>query len=212
MENFFAKKKIHKTIGRLRFGFTLVEMIIVIAIFILVSFSVFEIYIFGQKFYQQQSDKAELLQNGRIILERLSREIRQAEEIVTTLPLAYGSNLPNEVEFQDGHFPSPYQSLCSEYYYIRYYLATSTNEFRRQYLVYCFDDCSTCSDYFRWNDTKIVGGDTTSTHPCLLEDRIIGEYVDKIEFWKDGPINVIITLKKAGSQLKLRTKIFGRNF
>jgi len=196
-------------------GFTLVEMLITITIFLLVSGAVFNLFSFSQKFYSQGTIQAELLQNGRVILERMAREIRQAEEIVTPLPQTSDNpdNPPSsEIEFQDGHSPSPYEHLGSDYYYIRYYLSTSTGEIYRQYRVYCFDPCSDCHTYFRWNDTRIEGEETVPTHPCNLEEKIIGEYVGNLKFWGDGLINISLILKNRGQEFDLQTKIFGRNF
>lgn len=195
-------------------SFTLPEVLIVISIFVLVSIAVFNVYFSGQKFYGRGEVRAELLQNGRIILERMTREIRQAQEIVTPLPQVENNpdNPPaSEIEFQDGHTPSPYEGLGSDYYYIRYYLSTTTGELYRQYRVYCFDPCSTCNSYFRWNDTKVEGEETLHSHPCNLEEKIIGEYVSDLKFWGTGIIGISMTLEKGGEGLDLQTKIFGRN-
>lgn len=191
-------------------GFTLIEVLITIAIFCLVVGLVFNLYDLSQRFYRASETKAELLQNGRIILERLARDIRQAEEMVTPLPQTPDSP-PSEIEFQDGHTPSPYAYLGSDYYYIRYELATSTGEMYRQYRVYCFDDCGTCSSYFRWNDTQLVDGEPVSTHPCDLEDRVIGEYLTEVKFWGAAVINLVLELNKGNEQIELKTEIFGRN-
>ena len=196
-------------------GFTLVEMLITIIIFVFVSIAVFNLFSFSQKFYSQGSTQAELLQNGRVILERIAREIRQAEEIVTPLPQVADNPdnpPPSEIEFQDGHKPSPYEHLGSDYYYIRYYLSTSTGEIYRQYGVYCFDICSICDDYFQWNDTMIEGEETVYPSSCNLEEKIIGEYVDNLKFWGAGLIDISLILKNRGQELDLQTKLFGRNF
>lgn len=196
-------------------GFTLVEMLITITIFVFVSIAVFNLFSFSQKFYSQGSTQSELLQNGRVILERMAREIRQAEEIVTFLPQVADnpdSPPPSEIEFQDGHSPSPYEHLGSDYYYIRYYLSTSTGEIYRQYRVYCFDSCSICDGYFQWNDTIIELEETVYPNPCDLEEKIIGEYVDDLKFWGAGLIDISLILKNRGQELDLQTKLFGRNF
>jgi len=184
------------------------------SILIIVIVAVLAITFLGQRFYQRGEVRAEILQNGRIVSERMAREIRQADEIVTELPQIPdlpGSPPPKEIEFQDGHTPSPYDYLGSEYYYTRYYIATSTNEVHRKYLVYCFDDCGSCTEYFRWNDTKMDGPLEVSTSPCQLEDRIIGEYVQDMDFWGANLINVSLTLLKDSEQIDINTKVLGRN-
>jgi len=202
------KKKIQK-------GFTLVEILVFITIFLLVSIGIFNIFSFSQIFYSEKTVQSELLQNGRVILERITREIRQGEGIVTQLPQAPDNpeNQPRlEIEFQDGHTPSPYAYLASDYYYIRYYFSSSTKELYRQYIVYCFNPCEDCNAYFRWDDTKVEGVDTVLTHACVLEEKIIGEYVKELNFWGSGLINVSLTLNNKAQELIFQTKIFGRNF
>lgn len=191
-------------------GFTIIEVLITLTIFILIIVIVFSVYWASQEFYQMGEVRAELLQNGRVILERTTREVRQAEEIVTALPQVPDNPdnpPPQEIEFQDGHTPSPYEYLSSDYYYIRYYLTISTQELYRQYRVYCFDPCETCAAYFRWNDTQ--GGD--QAHPCNLEEKMIGEFVKEVKFWGAGLINISLILTKQSEEINLQTEIFGRN-
>jgi len=196
-------------------GFTIIEVVIVTAIFCLVVGLILNIYVFSQKFYRQTEIDAELLQNGRTVLERISRDLRQAAELVTQLPQV--PDVPqdppsSEIEFQDGHTPSPYQELGSNYYYIRYYVNADTMELYRQYRVYCFDPCLSCSSYYRWNDTMLVGGQQVQPQTCDLEDRVVGEYMSNLQFWGSGLINVSLNLEKSGQTINLKTAIWGRNF
>lgn len=85
-------------------GFTLTETIISIAIIGLVMVVVYSSYILSRQSYLDGENIAEFTQNGRVILERLSREIRQAKEIVTELPQDR-TDPPDEIQFQDGHLP-----------------------------------------------------------------------------------------------------------
>jgi len=84
-------------------GFSLAEMTIVTAILALIISTVYLAYVLNQRVYLAGENIAEITQNGRVILERMTREIRQAKEIVTELPEE------NEIIFQDGHL-----SLVSE--------------------------------------------------------------------------------------------------
>lgn len=192
-------------------GFSLVEIMVVIAIFVVAIVLIFSIYFVSQKFYQKTETRAEVLQNARVVLERMTRELRQTQSIVTALPQTL-DNPPSEIEFQDGHSPSPYASLGSDYYYIRYYVSTTTGEVGRQYKVYCFDDCQTCSTFFKWNDTQMIDGVPTMAHSCLLEDRVVGEYALEMNFWGAGVIDISLKLKKLNEQIDFQTNVFGRNF
>jgi prepilin-type N-terminal cleavage/methylation domain-containing protein len=193
-------------------GFTLTEVLVSITIFVLIIVVIYSIYIFNQRSYQEGEQAAEINQNGRVILERMTREIRQAKEIVTNLPQAPdnpGNPAPSEIEFQDGHTPYPYQALGSDYYYIRYFIPEGSNELKRQYRVYCFEECDICNTYFRWNDTRLEGQETT--HPCNLEEIAIGECVSDLKFWGVNSINIFISLSKNNKEINLKTNVLGRN-
>ena len=102
--------------------------------------------------------------------------------------------------------------LGSEYYYIRYYISAGDNGVYRQYRVYCFDSCGDCNDYFRWDDIRTEIPTTTSA--CVLEDRIIGEYValGDLKFWGSNIIDISLRISKDDREINLSTKVFGRNF
>ena len=93
-EKFFDRKKYA--------GFTLLETVIVIAIFAITAGAIFSVEFFGQKLFLQQQTLAEVTQNGRVIMERFTREIRQAKKIVNVIT-EEESTAPSQIEFQDGH-------------------------------------------------------------------------------------------------------------
>lgn len=187
-------------------SFTLVEVIVTLCIFTLILVSIYLGLTLSQRGYREGEKLAEITQNGRVILERMTREIRQAKEMVTQLP-SDETDATSTIEFQEGHRPPtcPNVEPETEYYYIRYYL--NQNEVKRVCLVYCLDECqglpNVCSSYHKWNESGV--------HPCILEEKTIGEYVDYFGFWDYPIINLSITLKKDDKFLNLRTKIYGRN-
>lgn len=77
-------------------GFTLVEMIVISSIFLILMVVVYSVFLFQQRAYSSGENSAEIIQNGRVILERITRELRQAKKIINTLPAS-------EIKFQDGH-------------------------------------------------------------------------------------------------------------
>lgn len=92
-----------------KLAFTLTEIIVTITILILIIGSIFSLYIFTQRAYQEGELASEILQNGRVILERMVREIRQTDEIITSLPDVPdnpGNPPPEEILFKDGHTKS----------------------------------------------------------------------------------------------------------
>ncbi|MFH1392666.1 MAG: hypothetical protein ABIG90_03310 [bacterium] len=64
-------------------------------------------YLAGYKAWQKGSEINEITQNSRIAIDKISRELRQTDEIITSLPA-------NEIEFQDGR--------TENLQYLRYYL------------------------------------------------------------------------------------------
>jgi len=87
-------------------SFTLTEIVVTVTIFIFIIGTIFSLYIFNQRAYWKSETATEILQNGRVVLERISREIRQTDEIITSLPDVPdnpGDPPPGEILFKDGH-------------------------------------------------------------------------------------------------------------
>lgn len=196
-------------------GFTLTELLVILAIFVIVAVGIFSILFLTQKGLIVSQDLLDINHQGRKILEHFSREIRQAREIVTELPEVDSGDNPSEIEFEDGHTPSPCGYLGSDYYYIRYYLFSSDGQppyqLRRQYRVYCFDDCSLCDTFYRWSETRTIDGPPEQVHPCNLGESVAGIHLTDLEFWGEGLININLFLEKGEKSLNLKTKISGRN-
>ncbi|MFW6282877.1 MAG: PilW family protein [Minisyncoccales bacterium] len=203
---------VNKIKSRAKRGFTLVEILVAITIFIMIVIVVTSIYNLSQETYKANANMTEISQNGRIALDRMTRELRQAKGITTSLS-DDRSDATSSIEFEDGHTPfSSYQDLNSEHFYIRYYLKKSEeeiNELHRQYLVYCFDPCDECDQYYRWNKTQ--ESSPTTTHACILEDKVVAEHVSNLEIWNSPLINIALNLKKDDQTINIKTRVTGRN-
>jgi type II secretory pathway component PulJ len=182
-------------------GFTLVEVIVSIGMFILVILIAYELYSLGQNVYRRGGDEMEAWQNARAALDRMTREIRQAESLATVLPATSDDpvNPPaNEVMFQDGH--DTFQIT-----YIRYYLDGTNLNWQR--VAYYF---SIQPDLYVASNSKDQFGNPPNQ--IVLDDRVIGEYFDDLDFWGDGNlINIIVRLSKNGRLINLMTAVYGRN-
>lgn len=269
------KRKISKS------GFTLTESLVVLSISVIVVVAVFSAYAFSQRGYLEGENISELTQNGRVILERLTREIRQAEVIVppfpesedmatstilfqdghvketyttgtpssvgtTTLALAPGSSTttdfykdtyleiisgwgndgnkirkitsydgPNQTAILNEAWLDPKPSATSTYkidsfYYYIHYFASSTDsgleDVYREVVVYYFP--SDPNTYLPWNVTSTS---ETLTSKRLEEPELIGEFVRDLKLWGNRLINAELILNKSKNEVKLKTKIFGRN-
>ena len=158
------------------------------------------IYLTGDKFYREGEVRAELLQNGRIILERMVREIRQANEIVTNL-YDDETTATSTIIFEDGH-------STTAYHYIHYFMATSSEEsnlVKREIIGYYIS-----GDPEQTLVPWTPGAENLVTI-TLEGPYTIGEYVNNLKVWGIKVINVSMTLEKGNKSINFRTKIFGRN-
>ena len=83
-------------------GFSLAETVIVLAISTIIIGVIFSIILYSKQSFSIGENVAEIIQNGRVVIERISREVRQAKKIVTSLP-EEDINPSSEIKFQDGH-------------------------------------------------------------------------------------------------------------
>src|SRR4030042_7081060 len=92
--------------AKLKRAFTLLEMVVTISLSLLLIGSLYSVYLTSYKSYRRSVNKAELNQNARIALERISRDLRQTERITTSLPPDDTDDMnpaPSAIQFQDGH-------------------------------------------------------------------------------------------------------------
>jgi len=182
------------------FGFTLVEMITVIGISILIFLIIYDTFLISNQSFNIGDQRLELIQNGRIILDRLTRELRQSMEIVTSLPATKNDPFfepPTEILFQDGHDADTIQ-------YLKYYL--DNNLLKRQKIVYYFT--AEPETYVYWNAQDQFGQSPISS---IADERVIAEYISDILYYGENLTNIEVYLNKENSNLHLLTSIWGRN-
>ena len=181
-------------------GFTVIEVVIVVSITMLILLMTYDIFLISQKSFRIGDTRLELVQNSRVVLDRLTREIRQTPEIVTALPATkseIGFPPPDELQFQDGHGLTDIQ-------YLRYYLIDES--LYRQRIVYYFPEEP--GTYVAWNavDEFLQPPDSS-----VLENRIIAEYITDIDYYGDNNIYIEIWLQKFDITEHFYTGIWGRN-
>lgn len=180
-------------------AFTLTEVLIVITFLVVIIEVVYTAYVLSQKSYYEGVQRAEVSQNGRVILERITRELRQAKEMVTELSDSE-AQATSTIEFEDGH-------ATTSYNYIHYYQEGS--EVKREVKKYYFP--SDPNTFLAWNTTSPteVLTATTTDGPA-----VIGEHLSAsggLKFWGDYVVNVRLSLEKGSQQLSLLTKVLARN-
>lgn len=185
-------------LGEKNQGFTLVELTIAMVIGLIIIILVTTSFGLAQKIFRKSNTRAELMQNGRVALDLMSRELRQAQTIVTALP-ADDSNpetIAHELQFEDGHVTSQIQ-------YIRYYL--NGGDLYREVIAYCFE--TDCPNYVHWNDVDAFGPPEKQT----LEDKIIGENFSNINFYGQDNISLDLNLEKSSEEIWIKAVIKPRN-
>lgn len=182
-------------------GFSILEIIVSLSLFVFAILMVFSLYSSAQKSYNKGSDKAELIQNARVCLDRMSREIRQALDMLTVLPPTNndaGNPPPNEIFFRDGHD-------MAQITYIKYYL--DGEDLKRSHVAYYF-----AVDPGVYVPYDSVDAADNPPEELILEDYIIGEYFDDIDFWgEDGLVYIYLSLVKKDDYYKTETSVFVRN-
>lgn len=179
-------------------GFTLAEVLVSMVIIILILIIVSSAFTLNQRVFRKSNIKAELTQNGRIVLDLMAREIRQAKDIVTVLP-PDNSNpaaISHQLEFEDGHVSSQIQ-------YIKYYLAGS--ELMKQVIVYYFDTAP--NTYVHWDDVNAFGPPAQK----VLEEKIIGENFSNLDFYGQTNITIDLSLTKTGEKIQINSIVNPRN-
>ena len=181
-------------------GFSVIELVIVISVTMLIFLMTYDIYLVSQKSFKIGDTRLELVQNARVVLDRLTRELRQTPEIATALPpikSEIGFPPAGEIQFQDGHGLEDIQ-------YLRYYLIDGS--LYRQRLVYAFAEEP--GTYVVWNEEDEFGQPPIQT---TLENKIIAEYISDLKFYGDPVIYLEIWLNKFDLTEHFYTGVWGRN-
>lgn len=178
------------------------EIVVSISLFALIMVMTGSVYLLSQKSYNKNSDMAELSQNARVSLDRISRELRQSVALITPLPATNTdpeNPPPEQIIFQDGHD-------ISQVTYIVYYL-NGTDLMRQKKAYYFSIEPST---YVTYNSVDQSGQPPSV---IIIEDRIVGEYFDYLNFWgENGLINISFELVKNQSKFNIKTSVYSRNW
>lgn len=180
-----------------QFGFTLSELMIALTITVVIFILTISTYILSQRAFRKCQIKYELIQNSRVFIDKITRELRQSPEIATALPETY-SGAPSEIMFQNGHDTSTTT-------YIRYYL--SGTELKRQTLHYYF--IGEEETYVRWDELNEF---EESPESSIDEDTLISEHINTIVFFGEPTItNILANFSKNQENNYIYTTIYGRN-
>jgi len=184
----------------LKHGFSLIEILVAIAAGSIIIVTLYSTYAFTSKMHLKNVNQEELSQNARIAMERISRDIRQAQLIVTDLPPTDTDVLnppPSEIQFEDGHFTNKTR-------YIKYYL--ENNNLKRRIIHYYFS--SNPNIWVAWNAQDEFGNLPQESSD---EDTTKADKISTLSFFGSNPINIKIGVSNNDNSFYYSTKIFGRN-
>ncbi len=180
-------------------GFTLFEILIAVTIGAMLLGLLLSIYTLSLKSLNSGQARAELTQDSRVIIERITRDIRQARAIATILPKDNTNPenpAPNEIEVQDGH--------CDVLQYIKYYL--SGENLRRQIRQYYFE--SNPDIYVPFDADDGLGNPPEVN---IVSDNLVGQYIKTFIFYGDNPISIELKVEKNNVTHSTHTSIYGKN-
>jgi hypothetical protein len=167
------------------------------SILVVITVSVFSLV---RKSMVLDQGKADISQNARITVDRLSRELRQTPQVVTVLPqdsLDVTVSQPGEIEFEDGH--------ANDLTYRRYYRSGTTLQL--QVKEYYFAASPTTR--VRWNELDGTGNTPLS---AVLSTQDIAEFVSSLKFYGSEVTQMEITTTDGGVQsFVLQASVQGRN-
>jgi len=181
-------------------GFTLIELLVAMVISsILISLTISIYGLFRKSIIVDQS-RSDIVQNGRVAIDRLTRDIRQTTAIVTALPDNASDNTvtePHEIEFEDGN--------AGDLTYRRYYLNGATLELDIKEYYFAAQP----STRVHWNDLD-ASGHGPLAHVISTQDIALD--VSQFTLYGYKPIQIFITTSDpTGQSFTLRSSITGRN-
>lgn len=181
-------------------SFTLIETIIAMGISTIIIASAAGLYLAGSNAYKRGSIERELVQNGFVAIDRISREIRQASGMATVLPEDESGEPAQEIMFRDGHNQTGIQ-------YIRYYLSGS-NLYREVRFYYFSSDYA--KTHVTWDSIGVLEEKPVWENP---EDgvQMVAENFSSLEFFGSPLIKMRFLLSKSNLTLNLASAVWGRN-
>jgi len=193
---FYAEKK----------GLTLIEILVAIAISIVIIAASYEVYNISYKSYKKNYAMAELSQNARIALERMSRDVRQTMEILTDLPENPDVGTPpSAIKFQDGHS----YWADGRIQYLTYYL--SGTNLNRKISHFTFTTPCETAPPSTW--VLFSARDALEQPPaeCDNEDTPRAEKITNLQFWGTSVVTINLTVSDGTTTYNYQTKALGRN-
>ena len=189
-----------------RAAFTLIELLVAMVISSILITATTSVYTLFRKSVTADQAKADITQNGRIAMDRISRELRQTSDIVTDLPQDPADTSviqPSGIEFLNGHAVVGDSNYLT---YNKYYISGGVLKLDvKEYYFASFPNTRVV-----WN-TVGSGGSAPVAHVISTQD--VADRVTGIHLYDDNNvITMVLTTGDGQRQTStLRTAIVGRN-
>jgi prepilin-type N-terminal cleavage/methylation domain-containing protein len=177
-----SKLKINK-------GFTLVEILMAIAVAGLIGGAIITIYPAVKKGYEYGEIRTDVNQNARLAIGRICREIKATAEIVTILPAAPSTPSTATIIFRDQAAPI---------HYITYYL-NGTDLKRKVTHYHLLPDTTT---QVAWSPTA---------QETVERDDLMAQNITFLDFWGQTQVFINLTASSSGISIPLTTACWPRN-
>lgn len=191
-----------------RSAFTLVEVLVstVLAVGLLAATGA--AYLQAQRLSVVEAEELAASQNARTLVDRISRDVRQATEFVSALPGEPGGEVAT-LEFIDGHEPQP-----GGPYYIRYEL-TGDKVWRRRHYYYRSGQPETrvplTPGEVVWEEGA-EGGDSTTIYRHEVEAHVVADHAASLGFWGGGRlVRIDVVFQYGEVQHPLHSAVAKRN-
>jgi len=157
------------------------------------------IYSLSLKSLNEGQNRAELTQNSRVIMERITRDIRESKSIATILPATKkeeGNPPKNEIELMDGH--------SEIMQYIKYFI--SGTDLKRQIKRYYFP--SDTQTFVTFDAEDDFGNPPIEE---IVSENLVGQYIKNVIFYGDNPFFIEMSVEKLSTTYNTKTSVYGRN-
>ena len=189
-------------------GYTLVELLIAASVSLLLVSLATGIYVNVNQQVGQGEEEIILAQNGRAVIDRMSRDIRQAITFATVIPFERVDSV-DYLEFEDGHNISAAGPTYIEYQLTN--VVDGIGEVTRSRHYYYFEGNPAVRLPYN-SGTEGTAGFTKEV--ITVDSYTIAEDVSSLEFYgTDQLLQLDVTLKQKadGKELELHSAVAKRN-
>lgn len=178
-----------------RAGFSVVEMLVAVFIGMIVVEAAYLFFPLGSRITREGEAQNEIIQDTRITLNRIQRELRQTPTIIDTIPSGE-QNAINSVAMENGFL----EDEDPEPSYVRY--SKNGDSIYRQ--KYHFEDGQVPANIVHYDDPDAIEVEDSN-------DIFTANVAEFKLYMQNGVIKIYLTLHKAEAEITLFSSVYPRN-